>query len=221
MTFKIVGSNSSGNAIIYHEEILVDCGVSYKKIEPYLDGIKAVLLTHEHGDHFKASTVRMIAVNHRSIKFVCPPHMVNLLTTIGVKNILEVEHGKVYKLDPYYISPVLLYHNVPNYGYRIFKGEHKLFHATDTNTLEGISAKNYDNYFIEFNYDENTIWDVINAKETGGEFSYERDAINNHLSWQKANRWLKDNASENSVVVKLHISDRYTKEEIANAENCW
>ena len=49
----ILGSSSKGNAIVYFDEIMVDCGVNYQTLKPVEDNIRLVLLTHRHGDHFK------------------------------------------------------------------------------------------------------------------------------------------------------------------------
>ncbi len=82
-------SGSSGNCVfIQHndEEILVDAGVSYKRICAALNSvgsdisrIKALLVTHEHSDHIKALDVLSkhtdvpIYINSKSAKaFFCP-----------------------------------------------------------------------------------------------------------------------------------------------------
>lgn len=48
MNYKVINTGSDGNAILINGEILIDCGVSFKKIEPYYKNIKLVLLTHVH-----------------------------------------------------------------------------------------------------------------------------------------------------------------------------
>lgn len=48
MTYEIVSSSSKGNCIIVNEYLALDMGVSYKKIEPYLNKIKIVFISHEH-----------------------------------------------------------------------------------------------------------------------------------------------------------------------------
>lgn len=63
VTITALGSGSSGNsfAISYGEEtILVDAGFSCRELCRRLDGIglapeniRAILVTHEHGDHVK------------------------------------------------------------------------------------------------------------------------------------------------------------------------
>ena len=48
MNFEVVATGSKGNAVIINDEILIDCGVAFKKIEPYVKKLKLVLLTHVH-----------------------------------------------------------------------------------------------------------------------------------------------------------------------------
>lgn len=48
MTYEVIATGSSGNAVLINNEILIDCGVSWKKIRPYAKKLKLVLLTHEH-----------------------------------------------------------------------------------------------------------------------------------------------------------------------------
>ena len=60
--FDIIATGSTGNAVIIEKNILVDAGVPYKKIEPFMKDLKLVLLTHAHSDHFKASTLRRMSL---------------------------------------------------------------------------------------------------------------------------------------------------------------
>lgn len=46
VTYNIISSSSKGNAILVNNYMLIDCGVSFKKIKPYLNGIKVICLTH-------------------------------------------------------------------------------------------------------------------------------------------------------------------------------
>ena len=48
MNYKIIASCSSGNAVIIKDIILIDCGVTFKKLEKYYKKLKIVLLTHIH-----------------------------------------------------------------------------------------------------------------------------------------------------------------------------
>lgn len=46
--YTIISSGSQGNAVILNDFVLVDCGVPYKQIAPYVSQLKLVLLTHIH-----------------------------------------------------------------------------------------------------------------------------------------------------------------------------
>lgn len=48
MEYEILSTGSKGNAVVLNKSILIDCGVPFKTIEPYLYDLKAVLLTHIH-----------------------------------------------------------------------------------------------------------------------------------------------------------------------------
>ena len=70
--YKIIATGSKGNAILYHNCILVDCGVPFTLLKPYYKDIKLVLLTHIHGDHFNIQTIKKLAFERPSIRFGCP-----------------------------------------------------------------------------------------------------------------------------------------------------
>ena len=46
--YNIISTGSDGNATILEEFVLIDCGVPYKALEPYVPKLKLVLLTHIH-----------------------------------------------------------------------------------------------------------------------------------------------------------------------------
>lgn len=208
MVFKVIASGSTGNAVLYHNSILVDCGVSFTKIKPYLYDIQLVLLTHFHSDHFNIQTLKKICDERPTIRIGCGEWMVDMVKHIKKLDIFEI--GNIYFYGSFgTISPIKLYHDVLNCGYRIFKGEHKIIHATDTFTMEGIEAKDYNLYAIEHNYDENIIKDAIRTKTEKGEYVYENRSFNTHLSEQKAREWIRQNKGPNSEVIRLHQSEKY------------
>lgn len=203
--FNVISTGSKGNAVIYHDTILIDCGVTYALIEPFLKGLSIVLLTHKHKDHININTLKKMQFNKPSLRIGCPPHMIPVFDGYGLRNIdIYNNIGQVYDYEVFKLSTIKLYHDVENVGYRIFKGNHKLIHCTDTAHLEGITAKNYDLYAIEHNYDEETIDDLIKRKNENGQFSYETGAINTHLSEQQAREFIFKNMNENSKTLRLH-----------------
>lgn len=204
--YKLIASGSAANAIIYHETILVDCGTAYAEIEPYINQIQIVLLTHKHGDHFRLSTISKILSERPSIRIGCCEWMTDLVSKFS-RNIDIYEIGKVYSYGSFSVSPIKLYHDVPNCGYRIFKGEHKIIHATDTEHLDGITAKGYDLYAIEHNYDEDTVFENIARIEANGGFAHQRGSINSHLSEQQAREFISNNRNTESKILRLHESN--------------
>lgn len=204
-SYKIIASGSNGNAILY-DYVLVDCGIPYTKLKPYVQQIRLVLLTHEHKDHFNLKSIKELS---KTSKIICCEWLSELLGDIP-HTVVEV--NKWYSLGSVKIAPFILYHDVKNCGWRIELNGSKIFHATDTVTLKGITAKNYDIYGIEFNYDEFTIYDVIDDKIKNNEFAYELGAIESHLSFQQAEAFISRNAREDSKVLKLHMSDKYKGE---------
>lgn len=200
--YQVIASGSTGNAVVYHDSIMVDCGLPFSKIEPFMNQLQIVLLTHEHMDHINLSTVQKLAFERPSLRFGCCEWMRHFLPKI--KNVDVYEIGKVYDYSTFQISPVKLYHDVLNCGYRIFKDGTKIFHATDTGHLEEITAKGYDLYAIESNYNEETIHDMIKAMQDRGEFSHQKGVMNCHLSEQQARDFIFKNRGENSKVLRLH-----------------
>lgn len=198
----ILGTGSTGNAIIYHNAILVDCGVPYSLIKPHVKNLQIILLTHSHGDHINLKTLHKIISERPTLRIGCGQWMENYVA--GFKNVDYFEIGKLYDYGQFKISPIQLYHDVKNCGYRIFKGDHKLIHATDTAHVEGITAKDYDLFCIESNYNEDTVFETIARIERNGGFAHQRGSIQTHLSEQQCNEFFYSNKKESSELIRLH-----------------
>lgn len=211
MTYDILATGSGGNAVVINGEILIDCGVSMKKLREsgYIKSLKLVLLTHAHGDHFKAATVRALHKERPALRFGCCEWMVPHLLEAGVdKRVIDIyKFHKAFHYEEIHFSlvSVELAHDVQNCGYRIFdRYANSLFYATDTSTLDGVDAKNYDLYLIEANHTRAEIEARIAEKQSRGEFAYEFRAAANHLSQEQALEWLARNAGPKSRYVFLH-----------------
>lgn len=203
--YHLISSGSkSGNAVVYHKSILVDCGIPSARLKEHINDLQIVLLTHVHSDHFNIATLKWLQSNRPSLRIGCGEWMIPFLS--GMRNIDVYEIGKNYDYGSFSIVSVKLYHDVPNCGYRIFKGDYKIFHATDTAHLEGITASRYDLYAIEHNYDEDTVMQRISEKQERGEFAYEKEAIRSHLSEQYARDFIFRNKGEKHEVLRLHES---------------
>lgn len=209
MEYKIIQTGSKGNALLLDNMILVDCGVSYKKIKD--EHFKIVLLTHEHSDHLNRTTLRMLHENHPAIRFGCPTYLATalvMLCEIKPKQIDVYELGEVYDYGAFQLKTAELVHDVPNVAYEIFfdSGEQVLY-ATDTTRIDHITAPGFDYYFLEANYSEERLSEIIENKRESGEFCYETRVENTHLSEEQAQQFIMDNASERSRVVFIHRHD--------------
>lgn len=207
---QVISSGSEGNAVIYNNAIMVDCGVSLKALQEAKRSLKIVLLTHKHSDHLKIRTLQRLQAERPTLRVACGDFLLEELPCI--KNIDVLQVGKLYDYGAFKVSPVKLYHDVPNVGWRIFLNNgQKIFHATDTVHLEGITAKGYDLYAIEHNYCEEYIQQAIEEARANGEYTHAYGNINTHLSIQQARAFIEVNRKESSEVLELHKSRSFYK----------
>ena len=218
MTYDILATGSSGNAVVINGEILIDCGISMKKLREsgYIKSLNLVLLTHEHGDHFCKSTVRALHQERPALWWVCCEWMVwedrekrvpGPLLKAGVdkRSIVLIKPGRWYQCGfCIQFKAEIIPHDVENCGYHLKLDYETAFYATDTSTLDHIEAKGYDLYLIEANHTSAEIEERIADKLARGEFAYEARAARTHLSREQALNWLARNARPNSKYVFLH-----------------
>lgn len=201
MNYKILNSGSDGNCTLINEIIAIDMGVSYKLLTPHVEKLRLVLLTHVHSDHFNKATIRRLAKDRPTLRFGCCEWLVQELIKCGVsKNNIDVyEISLFYDYGLFKIMPVKLYHDVPNCGYRVFCGNEKLIYATDTYTLDGIKAIEYDYYLIEGNYQDE---EELSSRATNN--YYESRVKKTHLSKEYATNWLLENMGLKSEYHWMH-----------------
>ena len=206
MNYNIISTGSQGNAIVLNNIILLDCGVPFRDLKDVYKDLKIVLLTHIHGDHFNKTTIRKLAAERPTLRFACCSWLVSELLQCGVSihNIDSLEIGRIYDYKAFKVSPVKLYHDVENAGWRVFQNAEKAIYMTDTVTLEGITAKNYDLYLVEANYSTEELEERIRSKEAAGQFVYEYRVKRVHLSKEKCDEWLLENVGENSEAIYIH-----------------
>lgn len=206
MNYNIISTGSQGNAVVLNDYILIDCGVTFKALKDVYRNLKIVLLTHEHIDHLNKTTIKRLAKERATLRFGCCKWLVPILLECDVpaQNIDVYEAGKIYDYRAFKVSPIKLYHNVENCGYRLKFGEKKAFYATDTAHLRGITAKDYDLFMIEANYTEDDLEERIIAKTAAGQYCYELNVADRHLSKEQADEFLLANMGKHSKYVYLH-----------------
>ena len=206
MNYNIISTGSDGNAVIINNFALIDCGVTFRALFKFVKQIKIVLLTHRHADHFNFTTIHRLAAERPTLRFACGSWLVQDLVACGVSkaNIDILTPGIVYDYNAFKVSPVTLYHDVQNCGYRLFFDKERAIYITDTATVQGISAKDYDLYLVEANYSESEIQQRIKSKEALGQYVYEYRVLKTHLSKEECDAWLLENMSDSSEYVYLH-----------------
>ncbi len=168
LNFCSLYSGSSGNSFLIGTEntnILVDAGVSSKKIEQALNSlnvdpcsISGILVTHEHSDHVQG-------LGTFSKKFDIPVY-VNFETLdampkqkekLNIKNINLFQVGNTFYINDLKIASFSIPHDAANpCGFNIYKNNKKISIATDighmTNSiLENLEKSSF--IMLESNYD--------------------------------------------------------------------
>lgn len=207
--YEIIATGSSGNAVVINHAIMVDCGVPYKSVAHVIGGVKLILLTHIHGDHCKASTLCRIAEERPLMRFGCGRWMAKPLIDAGVRpsQIDILDAGTMYGYGICNVIPVGLFHDVPNYGYKLHFPGGKVFYATDTGHLAGISARQYDLFLVEANHTEEEIQRKIAEKKAAGEYAYEIRSARYHLSKEKCDDFIYRNMKPRSEYAYLHCHE--------------
>ena len=215
MTFDVIATGSTGNAVVINRSILIDVGVPFKALEAVKKDLKLVLLTHSHCDHSQPGPGRALHKERPTLRWGCCEWMVGPLLEAGVdKRVIDVftPGQEVVYQDLCYLTPEALTHDVPNCGYHMtVMGGERLFYATDTATLDGIEAPGYDLYLIEANHTRVELEERAAAKQAAGEYAYEYRAASNHLSQEQALDWLYQQMGPHSQYVFLHQHSERSK----------
>lgn len=191
---------------------MLDCGVSFKSIKPYLKDIKVIFITHQHSDHMNLSTMLAIHKLRPTIRFSVGFFLKDKLLGAGIKNskIDVLKQNKTYNYGLFEISPFICLHDVKNFGVKIFdkKTKQKIIYAVDTKSLNHVEAKDYDLYLIEGNYDEEVLEQNIKEDEENGVYCYCKRVKETHLSIQQASDFIMKNIGDKGIYELIHTSER-------------
>lgn len=206
MKYEIIQTGSTGNCTVLENILALDMGVAFKKVAPYMRDLQLVFVSHEHGDHFKESTIRNLARSRPMLRFCGGEFLVQKFLDAGVspRNIDILEIGTTYDYGVFKIEPIPLNHDVPNFGLRVFMKGQKAVYIVDTGHLEGVEARGYDLYLVEANHTTAEIEARAAEKLSAGEYSYEIRAAENHLSYEQTIEWLTENMDSRGIWVPMH-----------------
>lgn len=161
-------SGSSGNCLFIETEntkLLIDAGVSLKKIEEGLDkvnvkpsSLNGILVTHEHSDHIKSlgslSKKFDIPVFANQKTFDAMPKQVE---KISDKNIHKFNVNEKFCINDIEINPFSIYHDAADpCGFNFFSQNKKISIATDIGHMDKAILEKLENsvfLLLEANYD--------------------------------------------------------------------
>ena len=193
---------------------MIDIGLPYRKLKPYLYQVTNIFITHIHSDHLNKSTARKINEMFPDIKFYGNKEVCGALRKLDIKAI-EVELDVIYEnilgfdLVQFFFAP----HNVLTFGLAFKVDGLNIIYVSDSAGSDSWLTKRNTNFkdgfdylFIESNHDEKKLMSQINAK-------HGRAIIDNskrHTSTQESRAFYYLNRkSSSSEWIELHKSNRF------------
>ena len=162
----VLGSGSSGNALLLHTEnsaILVDAGFSRKEllarfatagIDPGI--VKGLLITHEHGDHVKGARVFADELDIPTYMTVQAYNYLKHKNLIGRK-VQVFDPGSPFSVDIFSIHPFVVPHDAMDpVGFTLRINDLKIGVVTDlghVNNLVKTRLQGCDALILECNHD--------------------------------------------------------------------
>lgn len=210
LEYNIISSSSNGNCIIVNKSLMLDCGVSYKKIKPYLKDVKIIFISHIHKDHLYPKTIEQIIYNFPNIRFLSGNKQVTralyMCNVQPSKIIYMPSDGKWYDMRLLKFKMEELEHDVDNSCLHFEICGKKGIYIVDTNNVDNIKAKGYDLFLIESNYNQDVLQQHIDNCTDDSELYYLNRVPKTHLSFEQANSFLIENMREDSWFAYIHQS---------------
>ncbi|EAG9637250.1 hypothetical protein D4C29_14760 [Listeria monocytogenes] len=199
--WKIISSGSKGNCVIVND-VMIDCGVPFKRIKEHLYDINYLLLTHIHSDHINSSTLE-------NIRKLFPK-----ITVIGNYQIAQIydidiigNSGYTIRLPSFEVTPFECFHDVVTQGYTWCVDGKNIIYATDTSSLENAPSLKFDYLFLESNHDEKKL-EMARNKSKYGYDPYKGGK--RHLSTQQCKTFhYLNRRNKESQLIELHKSERF------------
>ena len=202
MKIEVLTSGSSGNVTALEvggELTLLDCGKptswTLERLNYKLP--RAVLVTHEHGDHAKAVTSWL----KRGVDVYATAGTIEALELKRRHHLHKISAGVGFKVGDVRVEAIPAIHDAAEPVNFILSGDgDRLLYATDTGALPRISD-GLTKILIEANFSE----PVLLASDIDD--YQKRRVLENHLSAEQAIKFLRGHAA--AEVHLIHISKRH------------
>lgn len=165
MLCSLVSGSSGNSSLVSYKgtNILVDCGMSGKKLEQLLaelglcgSDLSAILVTHEHIDH--VSGVGVVSRRYDlPVYATCGTHFAMEVGKMREENIKYIEPDRPFEIGEIGVNAFCIPHDAADpVGYRFFCGEKKLAVATDIGVMTNEifdSISGSESIILESNHD--------------------------------------------------------------------
>ncbi len=226
MLFSVLGSGSGGNCVYIEEgetALLIDAGFSGKEIVRRLKScgkdtskIKALCLTHEHGDHICGAGVI-------SRKLKIPVYANPGTLKKGAKHLgkphkrCEFSTGDTFTIGSLEVRSFRISHDTADpVGYVISSGDNSIGYLTDTGKTSHLMLRRLagcNALILEFNHDP----DMLKNGSYPAELQQRVRSSRGHLSNKDAANFLQQVQQEGKLrhLVLAHISAKNNTKELA------
>lgn len=212
MELLVIGTGSQGNCYQLKasngESIIIDAGVKFNKVKQALNfdlkGVKCLIQTHFHLDHFQATYDFLQA----GIDVYTNESTIKNKGLESYHNVHQTNHKDRLKIGDFDILVLDAVHDVPCSMYLINHPESgKIVFMTDS-IYSPYTFKGVNQFIIEANYSE----EIIEQKEAYMPFLRDR-VIKSHQSLEQCIETLKANdlSAVNNIVL-IHLSDSNSNE---------
>lgn len=202
MTVTVLTSGSAGNVTAVEvggEVILLDCGKPAKWTLERLNWQlpRAVLITHEHGDHAKATTEWL----KRGVDVYATQGTIDALELRRRHNLHAIAAGAPFRIQGVTVEAILAIHDAAEPVNFILRDDaDRILYATDTGALPELDG-GFTKILIEANFSEPVL---LNANL---EESQKQRVLENHLSAEQALAFARKFPA--AEVHLIHISKRH------------
>ena len=204
-----ISSNSSGNSFaidIGSEILLLEAGVKLSEVQKCidfnLDRSVGCLISHVHGDHAKYSE----DYAKHGVPIFCNGDVAEK-KEFAFGSACVLKEGETVSIGSFRVSPILLYHDVPNYGYIVYHKEMGcLLFASDTYKMDAY-IHGIDHWLIEANYDDRIL--KVNVEDGKIDRAQANRLMLSHMSIDNTVHYLHECEAEKSHnIILCHLSER-------------
>lgn len=201
--YKVIATGSKGNAVRI-ENIMIDCGIAFKRMKEELYKCDTLLITHCHSDHVKENTLKQIRKEFPRVRIYGNWEVANHFP------VDKVIAEKPFKLKRGHTSIYPFYgkHDVAVTGFVIDFDGFLVFYATDTSEVRNPTERKLDAVFIESNYDEKKLNEIGKQYMTKGYDPFWN--AKRHLSARASKEFYYTHRKDKDTpLIELHQSERF------------